>query len=141
MKSKNFHSTSVVIEDCGIMIIGCTGCGKSDLALRLIDSGATLISDDVTICKKKKKEIFLFAPKETKGLLEVREIGIITVPFIENVKLSLLVELIDKEGIRIPKKTKKILLGVKIPKIEIFGKNPSSVAKVKFKLNEVREIN
>ncbi len=74
-------------------------------------------------------------------MLEVREIGIITVPFIENVKLSLLVELIDKEGIRIPKKTKKILLGVKIPKIEIFGKNPSSVAKVKFKLNEVREIN
>lgn len=141
MKSKKFHSTSVVIEDCGIMIVGDSGCGKSDLALRLIDSGATLISDDITICKKRINEIFLYSPKETKGLLEVREIGIITVPFIENVKLSLLVELIDKEGIRIPKKTKKILLGVKIPKIEIFGKNPSSVAKVKFKLNEVREIN
>jgi len=140
MKSKNFHSTSVVIEDCGIMIIGCSGCGKSDLALRLIDSGATLISDDVTICKKRKNGIFLYSPKETKGLLEVREIGIITVPFTENVKLSLLVELIDKEGERMPKRTKNILLGVKIPKIQIFGKNPSSVAKVKFKLNEVREI-
>ena len=73
-------------------------------------------------------------------MLEVREIGIITVPFIENIKLSLLVELIDKEGERMPEKEKKILLGVTIPKIQIFGKNPSSVAKVKFKLNEVREI-
>ena len=140
MKSKKFHSTSVVIEDCGIMIVGDSGCGKSDLALRLIDSGATLISDDITICKKRINGIFLYSPKETKGLLEVREIGIITVPFIENVKLSLLVELIDKEGERMPEKEKKILLGVKIPKIQIFGKNPSSVAKVKFKLNEVREI-
>ena len=140
MKSKKFHSTSVVIEDCGIMIVGDSGCGKSDLALRLIDSGATLISDDVTICKKRINGIFLYSPKETKGLLEVREIGIITVPFIENVKLSLFVELIDKEGERMPEKEKKILLGVKIPKIQIFGKNPSSVAKVKFKLNEVREI-
>ena len=66
MKSKNFHSTSVVIEDCGIMIIGCTGCGKSDLALRLIDSGATLISDDVTICKKKKKRNFSFCAKRNQ---------------------------------------------------------------------------
>ena len=33
------------------MIIGKSGSGKSDLALRLIDSGAMLISDDVTICK------------------------------------------------------------------------------------------
>ena len=140
MKSKNFHSTSVVIEDCGIMILGSAGSGKSDLALRLIDSGATLISDDITICKKKTNGIFLLSPKETKGLIEVREIGIITVPFIENVKLSLLVELLDKERERMPEKEKKILLGVKIPKIQIFGKNPSSVAKVKFKLNEVREI-
>ncbi len=70
MKSKNFHSTSVVIEDCGIMIIGCTGCGKSDLALRLIDSGATLISDDVTICKKKKKKFFFLRQKKPKVCLK-----------------------------------------------------------------------
>ena len=107
MKSKKFHSTSVVIEDCGIMIVGDSGCGKSDLALRLIDSGATLISDDVTICKKRINGDFSLFSKETKGLLEVREIGIITVPFIENVKLSLLVELIDKEGERMPEKEKK----------------------------------
>ena len=51
MEQKNIHSTSVVVEDLGIMIIGGSGSGKSDLDLRLIDSGATLISDDITICK------------------------------------------------------------------------------------------
>ena len=76
MQLKTLHSTSVVIEDAGVMIVGNSGSGKSDLALRLIDSGATLISDDVTLCKKMKESIFLFPPLETKGLLEVREIGI-----------------------------------------------------------------
>ena len=75
MQSKNVHSTSVVIEESGVLIMGDSGLGKSDLALRLIDSGATLISDDITICKKIEGSIFLFPPNETKGLLEVREIG------------------------------------------------------------------
>ena len=52
MQLKTLHSTSVVIEDAGVIIIGNSGSGKSDLALRLIDSGATLISDDVTLLKK-----------------------------------------------------------------------------------------
>ena len=52
MKPKTIHATSVVIEDSGVLIVGNSGLGKSDLALRLIDSGATLISDDITICKK-----------------------------------------------------------------------------------------
>ena len=43
MKSKRLHSTSIVIEDIGVLIIGEPGAGKSDLAMRLIDSGATLI--------------------------------------------------------------------------------------------------
>ena len=46
------HATSVAIQDSGIMILGSSGSGKSDLALRLIDAGATLISDDLTVCKK-----------------------------------------------------------------------------------------
>ena len=54
MEIKRVHSSAIVLEDNGILIIGDSGSGKSDLALRLIDSGATLISDDVTICEKKR---------------------------------------------------------------------------------------
>ena len=136
MKTKRVHSTSVVIEDAGVMITGKSGLGKSDLALRLIDSGATLISDDITICEKIGKSIFLFPPNDTKGLLEVREIGIMTVPYIENIKLSLFVELVETEIERLPQKSFKKLLNIKINKIKIQGKNSSSVAKIKLKINK-----
>ena len=124
MSIKRLHATSVAIEDNGVVIFGDPGSGKSDLALRLIDSGATLISDDITVFK---------------GLLEVREVGIITVPYVEGIKLKLVVRLTDKVIERIPKKNQINLLGLKFPKLEINGKNSSSVAKVKVKLNEINE--
>ncbi len=139
MLSKKIHSTSIVLDDSGVLIIGDSGSGKSDLALRLIDSGATLISDDITICKKKINGIYLSCPKETKGLLEVREVGIITVPYVEKVKLIMVVRLTDQVLQRLPDKDFLKILDIKIPLLLIDGKNPSAVAKVKVKLNEIRE--
>ena len=138
MSAKKFHSTSVVIEDLGIMIRGHSGSGKSDLALRLIDSGATLISDDLTICKKIGDYLYLYPHPETKGLLEVRELGIMTVPYVENVRLFLVVELVEEEFERMPGMMSCSILGVKFPKIKIFGKSSSAVAKIKIKLNQIR---
>jgi serine kinase of HPr protein (carbohydrate metabolism regulator) len=139
MSIKRLHATSVAIEDNGVAIFGDPGSGKSDLALRLIDSGATLISDDVTVFSKLEKKINLFGIENTKGLLEVREVGIITVPYVEGIKLKLVVRLTDKVIERIPKKNQINLLGLKFPKLEINGKNSSSVAKIKVKLNEINE--
>tara|TARA_E500000331_G_scaffold345155_1_gene382319 strand:+ start:368 stop:787 length:420 start_codon:yes stop_codon:yes gene_type:complete len=139
MSIKRLHATSVAIEDNGVAIFGDPGSGKSDLALRLIDSGATLISDDITVFSKLEKNINLFGIENTKGLLEVREVGIITVPYVEGIKLKLVVRLTDKVIERIPKKNNINLLGLKFPKLEINGKNSSSVAKVKVKLNEINE--
>ena len=139
MNIKRLHATSVAIEDNGVAIFGDSGSGKSDLALRLIDSGATLISDDITVFSKSEKNIHLFGVENTKGLLEVRELGIITVPYIEGIRLKLVIKLTDKEIERIPKKNQTNLLGLKFPKLEINGKNSSSVVKVKVKLNEINE--
>ena len=138
MTAKKFHSTSVVIEDLGVLIRGQSGSGKSDLALRLIDSGATLISDDLTICKKIGDYLYLYPHSNTKGLLEVREIGIMTVPYVENIKLTLVVELVEEEFERIPGMMSCSILGMKFPKIKIFGKSSSAVAKIKIKLNQIR---
>ena len=139
MNIKRLHATSVAIEDNGVAIFGDSGTGKSDLALRLIDSGATLISDDITVFSKSENYIHLFGVENTKGLLEVREIGIITVPYIEGIRLKLIIKLTNKEIERIPKTNQTKLLGLKFPKLEINGKNSSSVAKVKVKLNEINE--
>ena len=139
MKPKTIHATSVVIEDSGVLIVGNSGLGKSDLALRLIDSGATLISDDITICKKVDDSIFLFSPLQTRGLLEVREVGIMTVPYVDNIKLFLIVELVDHEIERLPSKKMGKFMNLNISKIKIYGKNSSSVAKIKLKLNEIKD--
>ena len=139
MKPKTIHATSVVIEDSGVLIVGNSGLGKSDLALRLIDSGATLISDDITICKKVDDSIFLFSPLQTRGLLEVREVGIMTVPYVDNIKLFLIVELVDHEIERLPSKKIGKFMNLNISKIKIYGKNSSSVAKIKLKLNEIKD--
>ena len=139
MNLKRIHSTSVVIDDNGVLILGDSGSGKSDLALRLIDNGATLISDDISICRKNSDNIYLYCPPEIKGLLEVREIGIITVPFVERIKLRLVVNLKSNNNERFPKDSFFRILGIKIPIINIEGKNSSAVAKIKVKLNEIRE--
>ena len=139
MNLKRIHSTSVVIDDNGVLILGDSGSGKSDLALRLIDNGATLISDDISICRKNSNNIYLYCPPEIKGLLEVREIGIITVPFVERIKLRLVVNLNSNNNERFPKDTSFRIMGIKIPTINIEGKNSSAVAKIKVKLNEIRE--
>ena len=139
MNLKRIHSTSVVIDDNGVLILGDSGSGKSDLALRLIDNGATLISDDISICRKNSNNIYLYCPPEIKGLLEVREIGIITVPFVERIKLRFVVNLKSNNNERFPKDSSFRILGIKIPIINIEGKNSSAVAKIKVKLNEIRE--
>ena len=40
------HATAIAINGAGVLLLGPSGSGKSDLALRLIDRGAVLISDD-----------------------------------------------------------------------------------------------
>ena len=140
MELKRIHSSSVVLDDNGVLIMGDSGSGKSDLALRLIDNGATLISDDVSICKKRLNDIYLFCPPETKGLLEVRDVGIITVPFVEKIKLRLVVKLTISKTNRLPHKNNFYrILGIKYPLLKIDGRNSSAAVKIKVKLNEIRE--
>ena len=45
----NLHASCISINGKAVLILGKSGSGKSDLALRLIDSGATLVADDRVI--------------------------------------------------------------------------------------------
>src|SRR3546814_6063070 len=42
----NIHASCVAAGNGGVLILGQSGQGKSDLALRLIDRGARLVADD-----------------------------------------------------------------------------------------------
>ena len=71
--------------------------------------------------------------------MEVREVGIITVPFVDQIKLKMVVKLIKERLERLPKKKFCKLIGIDIPLLTINGLNSSSVIKVKVKLNEITE--
>jgi len=93
MKTVNIHASCIAIGKRGILILGDSGAGKSDLALRLIDDGAALVSDDRTEIYVSRSILHARAPKTIAGLLEVRGLGIVKLPFVKSVPLALAVQL------------------------------------------------
>ena len=55
------HATTVALGGRAVLLTGPSGAGKSDLALRLIDRGATLVSDDQTMVIRRDRRLFAAA--------------------------------------------------------------------------------
>lgn len=101
MKTVNIHACCVAIGKRGVLILGDSGAGKSDLVLRLVDDGAKLVADDRTELYVSRGLLHARAPKSIAGLLEVRGIGIVALPFVKSVPLGLAVKL-DTPSKRLP---------------------------------------
>lgn len=84
------HGTCVDWGGRGVLLLGPSGSGKSDLALRLIDAGAVLVADDQT---ELSEDGVASAPERLRGLLEVRGVGILRFPYVEKTKIALTVRL------------------------------------------------
>jgi len=82
-------------EDAGILLLGESGRGKSDLALRLIERGAKLVADDRTDIFVNNDALFARAPSAIAGLLEARGVGIVALPFAAEARIALAVEMVE----------------------------------------------
>ncbi|MGD9811287.1 MAG: HPr kinase/phosphorylase [Sphingobium sp.] len=87
------HATSVAIGGQAVLLRGPSGSGKSDLALRLIDRGATLVSDDYTHVRWAGNGILASAMPNIAGQIEVRGLGIVDMPHIESAPVALIIVL------------------------------------------------
>lgn len=96
LSSETLHATSVAIGGRAVLLCGVSGIGKSDLALRLIDRGAVLISDDYTLVKRVDGQLVATAPATIIGKMEVRGLGIVAMPHVADVPVALIVDLFDK---------------------------------------------
>ena len=52
LSSETLHMSCVAIDGRAVLIAGRSGRGKSDLALRLLDRGAGLVSDDYVFVRR-----------------------------------------------------------------------------------------
>ena len=135
---KIIHATLVQLDGKGILLIGKSGSGKSDLALRLImNKKAQLVADDVVILQREGDKIIGFSPEKIKGLFEVRGVGIVRFPYLEETPINLVVRLVDApEKIeRMPKDAHENILGLAIAQIDLYAKENSAPEKVALKLS------
>lgn len=97
VQSQRIHASCVAIEGRALLLMGPSGAGKSDLALRLIDRGAHLVSDDYTeLALSAHGKLIASPPEPIAGMIEVRGLGIIPLPHISHVPVALVVELTDE---------------------------------------------
>jgi len=129
----NLHATFVKINDKGVLLIGKSGMGKSDVALRLImDKNAVLVADDRVNVEVVGKTLIGRCPDEIAGKLEIRNVGIIDINYIKEAEINLCVELIcDRNKLeRFPEAKSFEILGVNVPKIELYPFDCSTIHKI-----------
>jgi serine kinase of HPr protein (carbohydrate metabolism regulator) len=124
----------IAIDGRAVLIEGESGVGKSDLALRLIDRGAALVSDDYTLLQRSGAELIASPPETIAGKIEVRGLGILPVPNIERAPVALLVRL-DEAPERLPLTDDvRRIAGVDIREVAIDARSASAAIKVELAL-------
>ncbi|MCF8473264.1 MAG: hypothetical protein K9G26_01100 [Emcibacter sp.] len=130
------HGTGVFFEGKGLLIRGPSGSGKSDLALRLLALGGELIGDDyVEVSSKGKGCAIMAAPKNIEGMIEVRSVGILKVPFRPKADIHLILDLVARNDHvhleRLPEGKTVILETVQIPCLDFYAFEPSAPEKIR----------
>ena len=77
--STTLHGCMVDYRGVGVLIMGPSGSGKSETAIGLLEKGAALVADDITLVTQVGGELTATCKDLTKGYLEMRGIGIINV--------------------------------------------------------------
>jgi HPr kinase/phosphorylase len=128
------HASCVELSGTGVVLLGPSGSGKSDLALRLIDGGARLVADDRVTIERCGERLVARAPEAIAGLIEVRGLGIMRVEHCPSSALGLVVALGCAPPPRLPERTTYEVLGLALPYLELDSRAPSACAKIRLAL-------
>lgn len=110
------QASAVAVDGRALLIEGPPGSGKSSLALALIDRGAGLIGDDGVQVIRADERLIAHPPPNIAGLIELRGIGIVTLPLAPPAPVALILVLGGEPGERLPDAlAQRSLLGVEVP--------------------------
>jgi len=126
------HGCLVDVQGLGVLIQGDSGCGKSESVIGLLQRGASLVADDaVRLRLIEDREVIGSAPDITRGMIEIRGLGILNVAALFGVsavrlskRLDLIVELVrgakteDLERVGDNSETREIM-GLKIGRVSL----------------------
>jgi HPr kinase/phosphorylase len=74
------HGSFVDVYGVGVLLLGRSGIGKSEIALDLIERGHRLVADDVVMFTRKRENILIGTGTSlVKHFMEIRGLGIINV--------------------------------------------------------------
>lgn len=137
------NGTAVAWNGRAVLILGPSGSGKSDLALRLIDQGAELVADDlVELTRAGARVMAAFpgdAPPELKGRIEARGLGLVAVPATDRpVELALVIEATPSQDLeRLPKAASSQWLDIDVPTLRLALLEASTPTKVRLALGAI----
>lgn len=136
--AENIHATLVANGGEGVLLCGGPGAGKSDLALRLLSRDWQLVADDRVLISRLGETVSGTAPAAIAGLLEVRGVGIVSVPFLPSAGVRLVVDLVARREVeRLPEPGLRDLLGITICTFKLHPFEASAPDKLELLLRRV----
>jgi hypothetical protein len=115
----------------GVLIEGASGAGKSDLALKAIERGWTLVADDRTLVWSDAGRLWGRAPDALGGLIEARGLGVVAAKQLPFAEIALVVRCATPGEIeRMPPPAAWSELGVSLPLVLLAPFEESATAKL-----------
>ena len=130
------QGTCVALDGLGLLLRGPSGAGKSDLALRLIDAGGALVTDDLCEIRRDGGRLLADLPAGVdpsfRGRIEARGLGLLTVPYVGPVPLVLVVDLRPGGAPeRLPEPAEVQYLGLALPLVVLDPFQASAAARLR----------
>ena len=120
------HASCVDVNGSGVLIVGRSGSGKSSLAINLLALGSKLVADDQCELIRKNNGFRISKPASLPKSIEIRGVGLVSVPVVNETSLDWVVNMDEVEKERMPTPRFTEIGGFRVP--TVFGKEMDGLA-------------